>query len=183
MAAWVAQNVIPHEAAVRAWLARSRVTREDIDELIQDAYCRLAMLDAVEHISRPDAYFFSIVRNLLVRRLKRARVVPIEALAEIEAYSIDDSPSPERQAAARLDYQRVMSLIAGLPERCREMVMLRKIEGLSQRAIATRLGVTEAVVEKQVWQGIRAVQAAWRDGDTAAAARLDALDVETGWRR
>ena len=81
MAAWVTEHVIPHEAAVRAWLARTRASQEDIDELIQESYSRLAALESVDHIDRPDAYFFSIARNLLVRRLRRARVVPIEAIA------------------------------------------------------------------------------------------------------
>jgi len=177
----VAREVIPHEADVRGWLARARASPEDIDELIQDAYCRLAMLDTIDHIDRPDAYFFSIVRNLYVRRLKRARVVAIDSIAEIEAVSVDQSPSPERQVAGRLDYGRVRALIAGLPERCRTIVEMRRIEGLSQKEIAARLGVSEKVVEKQVWQGIRAVEAQWRAGSDRAAARMDAADRKQRW--
>jgi RNA polymerase sigma-70 factor (ECF subfamily) len=178
LAAWVATEIIPHEAAVRAWCRRFRLSSEDVDELIQDAYCRIAMLNAIDHIVRPDAYYFSIVRNLLVRRLKRARVVQIDAIAEIEAFSIDDTPSPERQAGARLDYLRMLALIADLPERCRQIVYMRRVDGLSQREIALRLGVTEKVVEKQVWQGVRALKDAWAEGDAAADARMDARETE-----
>lgn len=158
---------------MRAWLSRSRAAPDDIDELVQEAYCRLAMLDSVEHIGRPDAYFFSIVRNLYVRRLKRARVVPIEAIAAIESHSADDAPSPEREAGSRLEVERVLGLIARLPDRCRQIVQMRRIEGLSQKEIASRLGVTEKVVEKQVWQGIRAVQALWQAADAEAEARME----------
>jgi len=154
---------------VRAWLSRARVSPEDIDELIQEAYCRLAMLESVDHIDRADAYFFSIARNLLLRNVKRARIVPIDRVAEIEAWSADDAPSPERQAGGRLEYERVLGLIAKLPERCREIVRMRRIEGLSQKEIAARMGVTEKVVEKQVWQGVRAIQAALAAGDVTAS--------------
>ena len=65
MAAWVTQHVIPHERAVRAWLAR-HASQEDVDDVIQESYSRCAALDSVDHIHRPDAYFFSIARNLLV---------------------------------------------------------------------------------------------------------------------
>ena len=164
---------MPCEPAVRAWLIRSRARPEDVDELIQEAYCRIAMLDDVEHIGRADAYFFSIVRNLYVRRLKRARVVPFETIAAIESHSADDAPSPEREAGGRLEAERVLGLIARLPERCRKIVQMRRIEGLSQKEIASRLGVTEKVVEKQVWQGIRAVQALWREAGAEAEARMD----------
>ena len=133
IATWVARQVMPHEADVCAWLLRWRAAPDDADELIQEAYCRLAMLDSVDHIGRPDAYFFSIVRNLYVRRLKRARVVPFETIAAIESYSADEAPSPEREAGGRLEVERVLALIARLLERCRQIVQMRRIEGLSQK--------------------------------------------------
>jgi RNA polymerase sigma-70 factor (ECF subfamily) len=176
MAAWVAEAVIPYEGAVRAWLVRARVSQEDIDDLVQEAYCRLAALDRVDHIARPDAYFFSIVRNLLLRRLKRTRIVSIEMIAEIEAYAVDDSPSPEREAGGRLDYARLCAIMAGLPERCRRIVEMRKLEGISQKEIARRIGVTESVVENDVHQGIQAILREWRDEENRVASRLSACE-------
>lgn len=176
MAAWVTEHVIPHEAAVRAWLTRARASQEDIDELIQESYSRLAALDSVDHIDRPDAYFFSIARNLLVRRLRRARIVPIEAIAEIDAYRDDARPSPEREAGGRLDYRRVLALIDALPERRRRIVRMRKLDGYSQREIAVALGVSESIVENEIHQGVQAVQRAWRDGETLSATRLAAFE-------
>src|SRR3546814_19113625 len=99
---------------------------------------RCAALDSVDHIHRPDAYFFSIARNLLVQRLRRARIVPIEAFAENDAYQDDLRPSPEREAGGRIDYDRLLALIDGLPERRRRLLRMRTIEGLSHREIAER---------------------------------------------
>lgn len=181
IAQWVAAEVIPHEAAVRAWLRRARVTPQDVDEVVQDAYCRLSMLDAIDHIDRPDAYFFSIARNLLLRRLKRERVVAIDAIAEIDAFSDELYPSPEQQAASRLDYAKMLDFMSGLPERCRVIVTLRKIEGWSQKEIAAHLGTTEKAVEKQIWVGMKAIQRAWGDADRAAGERLRAF--EAGYRQ
>lgn len=172
--AWVAAHILPHEPKIRAWLSRARTAPEDIDDVIQEAYCRLATLDSVEHIERPHAYFFSIVRNLLVRRLKRAKIVPIETIAEIDSYADERALTPERETAGRLEYARVRTLIAALPDRCRRIVEMRKIDGVSQREIARRMGVSESVVENQVQQGIRAVLRAMRDQDASASAMLDA---------
>lgn len=176
MAAWVTEYVIPHEAAVRAWLVRARVSQEDIDELIQESYSRLAALDGFDHIDRPDAYFFSVARNLLVRRLRRAKIVPIEAIAEIDAYQDDLRPSPEREAGSRLDYRRILAIIDSLPERRRKIVRMRKVDGYSQREIATALGISESVVENEIYHGVQAVQKAWRDDEALSAARLSALE-------
>jgi RNA polymerase sigma-70 factor (ECF subfamily) len=182
IAVWVAETVIPYENAVRAWLARARVSQEDIDDLVQEAYCRLAALDTIDHIARPDAYFFSIVRNLMVRRLKRARIVSIDMVAEIDAYAIDASPSPEREAAGRLDYARLRAIMAGLPERCRRIVEMRKLEGCSQKEIAERLGVSESIVENEIHHGVRAILRIWRDDDARVSERLGAADAGTAAR-
>lgn len=161
---------------MRAWLARARATQEDIDELIQESYSRLAALESVDHIDRPDAYFFSIARNLLVRRLRRAKIIPIEAIAEIDAYQDDTRPSPEREAGSRLDHRRLLGLIDALPERRRRIVRMRKLDGCSQKEIAQELGVSESIVENEIYQGVQAVLKAWRDGEAETAARLTAFE-------
>lgn len=181
-AAWVAREILPHEAGVRTWLARAKVRPEDADELVQEAYCRIAMLEAVQTIDRPDAYFFSIVRNLLLRRLRRERIIRIDAIAEIESFRDDVSPTPEQAAGARLDYARVLTLMGRLPERCGEIVRLRKIEGWSQKRIAEHFDTTEKAVEKQVWLGVRAIQRAWSDAEGEAETRSAAY-IQTPRRR
>ena len=176
-AAWVADQVMPHEPAVRALLRRLRVPREDIDEIIQDCYCRFAMLDAVQHIERPRAYFMSSARRLLSRRKARALIVPIDAHAEMDLFVDEDHASPEQLAGFRIDYQRMLTFLAALPERCRKIVELRKLEGWSQKEIAAHLGVTEKVVEKQVWLGVKAIQRAWSEADFEVGARLAGLEA------
>lgn len=163
---WVGTQVLPHEAAVRAWLRRSKLAAQDIDDLIQEAYCKLAGLKAVDHISRPDRYFFRVVRNLLGEQLRRARVVRIETVAEIEALGLDEqTPSPEQTESSSREWTRVREIIQTLPERCRRIFELRKLDGLSQREVAARLGVSESVVENDGVKGMRLIlQALKEDG-------------------
>ena len=172
--AWVAGKVMPHEADVRAWLARSRMPREDVDDVIQEAYCRLSALTDFDQIDRPDAYFFSIARNLMTGRMRRNRIVQIEAVAEIEALSpYDERPSPEREASGRIELARVRELVATLPERCRQVVEMRKIEGLPQREIASRMGITVSMVENEGVKGIRLILAALRRQEEEGIATLE----------
>ncbi|WP_313538476.1 sigma-70 family RNA polymerase sigma factor [Sphingomonas sp.] len=165
---------------MRAWFARRRLAPEDVDELMQEAYCRIATLDSVDHIDCGHAYFFSIARNLLLRKLKRQQVVPFEAISEIESFRDTQTPSPEEQVSTRLAYERVMALIAGLPERCRRIVELRKIEGWSQKEIAAHMGMTEKAVEKQVWIGVRAIREGWSVADGATGVDAPATDRRAG---
>ena len=168
---WVASEILPHEPKVRGWLRRARTSPEDIDEIVQEAYCRLATLDSVDHITSPYNYFLSTARHLLTRQLRRQRIVPMEALLQVDTYQ-DDGPSPEELAVSKMTYLTMMTFIERLPERCGTIVRLRKIEGWSQKTIAAHLGITEKAVEKQVWLGVRLLRDAWTRAENDADVRL-----------
>ncbi|USI74773.1 RNA polymerase sigma factor [Sphingomonas morindae] len=156
---WVGRHVLPHERELRGWL-RAAFPQADIDDVVQEAYCRLAALDAVDHIDDPRRYFFRTARNVVLEQVRRTRVVAIDTasgLAEFETALAEDSVSPERIVAGRRALARVEALIAGLPDRARQILRWRKIDGLAQREIAERLGLTEHVVENEVARGLRRV--------------------------
>ncbi|HEU5066714.1 MAG TPA: sigma-70 family RNA polymerase sigma factor [Sphingomicrobium sp.] len=164
--------MIPHEPELRAWLRRSRIDESEADEIVQEAYHRLAALPEVDHIDHPRAYFFSIGRNLLVRRLRRAEVVSLETIAEIE--TADTAPDPEATVTAKLMRERLRSMIDELPERCGRILKLRKLQGYSQKEIAAMLGITESIVENQVQYGIRCLMRSWAEAEAEVADRWNA---------
>lgn len=168
---WVGSQILPHEADVRRWLRRAGTSAHDADDIVQEAYCRIAGLQGVSHIANGRAYFYQTVRNIVVERIRRARIVRIDCVTEIDALIVvDDEPSPERVVAGQRELRRVQRLIEDLPGRCREIFKLRRIEGLPQKEIARRLGVTENVVEMQTMRGLRLVLAALaRDGAEPSA--------------
>lgn len=171
--AWVGSEILPHEADVRAWLRRS-FKSDDLEDVIQEAYCQIAGLDDVAHIRSGRAYLFTTARNIVLMRLRRAQIVSIEALTEIDALNIlVDEPSPERVAAGRRELARVRALIDALPERCRKVFELRKIEGLSQREVAGKIGVPEHIVENEVRKGLKLILEAIARGDRATERNLE----------
>ncbi len=156
--AWVSGHVLPHEKDVRAWLSRHGIAADQIDDVVQEAYCRIAALDSVSHIASGRSYLFRTAQNILLEQIRRARVVRIDTVAEIECLNIvDDEPSPERIAAGRLELKQVEKLILALPEKCRKIFVLRRIQGMSQRSIAAMLGVSENTVEAQAARGLRLI--------------------------
>jgi len=170
--AWLGREILPHEAAVRAWLRRSFAAAGDVDDILQETYCRLAALSTIDHIGEPRAYFFQAARSVALEQIRRARVVRIETVSEIEALDLAlEEPSAERIVSGRRELERVRGLIAALPDRCRRIFELRKIEGVSQREIAQRLGVSENVVENEAVRGLRAILAAMTEQDAPAGAR------------
>ena len=75
---------------------------------------------------------------------------------EIDSLSVvDDAVGVPEALAHAEDFRILLRAIESLPERCRQVVTLRKIYGLSQKEVATQLGVSEATVETQGGIGLR----------------------------
>ncbi len=158
---WVGSEILPHEADVRAWLRRARLGSEDIEDILQEAYCRMASLASVDHIASPRGYFFTVAKNIALLRIRRARIVRIESVDEIDRLEVvSEAPSPERIAMGRAELARVHRLIATLPARCRRVFEMRKIQGLPQKEIARILGVSETIVENESAKGLRLIMRA-----------------------
>lgn len=156
---WVSRHILPYEPQLRRWLTRS-FPAADVDDVVQETYCRLAGLAQTDHILDPRSYFFQTARNIVLAQIRRTRVVRIEAasgLGEFDGAIPDDDFSPERIVAGRFALARVERLIAALPERARIVLRMRKIDDLSQREIAARLGISETIVENEVSRGLRRV--------------------------
>jgi RNA polymerase sigma-70 factor (ECF subfamily) len=156
---------LPHEGAVRKWLGRFVLDPADIDDVIQESYCRIAALESVAHIENGRAYLFQTARHLALEHIRRARIVRIDSVTDIELLSIvDEGPSPERILAGSRQLERVRGLIEGLPPKCREIFVLRRIHGVPQKEIARELGVSENTVEMHAKRGLKMILRAF-EGD------------------
>ncbi|KQN90011.1 hypothetical protein ASE95_14930 [Sphingomonas sp. Leaf231] len=163
LAAWVLREVMPHEPGIRAWLRQRGQSADDIDDLIQEGYAKLAGVTAFAQIAQPGGYFFQIVRNLMIDSIRRARVVRIDTVEHLADHgSLNDDVTPERIAAVRNELSWVMRALETLPERCRAIFTLRKIDGLSQKEIAARMGVSESIVENDAAKGLTLLMRAMR---------------------
>jgi RNA polymerase sigma factor (sigma-70 family) len=164
-ALWLGRNVLPHEPELRAWLCGRRVAGLDVDDIIQETYSRLLLADSVDHIRNPRAYAFQTAASVMIDHMRRMKVVPITSVANLEELQAAcDLPSPERQVIDRQELYRLARAIAGLPEKVREVFRLRRIEGLSQREVAQRIGISENTVEKHMSRGLLLLLQAFRDG-------------------
>lgn len=154
-AQWLARHVLPHEPALRAWLARRAPSGLEIDDIVQETYSILAALERVDHIQTPRNYMFEVAKSVFLQAVRRSRIIAFETITEVDRLEIpSDEPSPETITAHRQELSRIAALIAGLPRKCREAFTLRKVHGLSQREVAVRMGVSENTVEKHIGKAI-----------------------------
>jgi len=152
---WFSEEVHCHESSLRAYLRGSFPSVRDVDDVVQESFLRTWGARAAHPIHSARAFLFCIARNLaidLVRREQHARLVQVRDLAELPV--IEDVPS----AAQRIDDHAKLLMLADaiefLPARCRQVVILRKLQNIPQKAVAARLGLAEKTVEAQLARGL-----------------------------
>ena len=170
--AWFVREVLPLEAALMRFLRRHWRTPHEVDDLRQEIYARVYGAAAEARPLLVGAFVFRTARNLLIDKARRAKIVSLDFVAEIETVAIPvDIGGEDRRLTARRELRALEAALGRLPPRCREVVILRKIEGLSQREVAKRMGVTEDTVERQVSKGVRALARALFEDDQGSGAQ------------
>jgi len=126
---------------VKAWQARGRYRR---------------------NLSRFSTWLLVIARNVATDHFRRQRPhAPLEAAEQLPSGS---TPADEHERRAGL--ARLSDLLAGLPERERDLLALKYGAGLTNRAIARHLGLSESNVGTIVHRTIETLRAGWKEGDS-----------------
>lgn len=153
---WFSEEVQPHERPLRSYLTRSLPSLADVDDLVQDCYVRILRARSTGPVHSAKGLLFAIARNAVRDFFRRTtKAVTIE-ITENDCLPVLDDEQGVVESVCRLQELALLEdAINALPERCREVLLLRKIKGISQREIADLLGISENTVESLVVKGAR----------------------------
>ncbi|MBN8737119.1 MAG: sigma-70 family RNA polymerase sigma factor [Xanthomonadales bacterium] len=166
---WFVREVLAHEQALMRYLHRNWRDRDEVVDLRQEVYVRVYEAAARKLPDSPKSFLFATARNLLTDRVRRQRIVSITAVGDLEQLNVlKDELAPDRWLGGREALARLARALDRLPDRCREVVWLRRVEDLPQKEIARRLGISEKTVEKHIAKGSR-LMADHFHGDADAA--------------
>lgn len=149
-------------APLRRYLARLLGNTSEAQDVAHDAYLRLYRHsgNGIEQADRPEALLYTVARRLAINRLRRRSVSPFERRGLDANAAASSQPGVAQQVMARQELKLLEDAIAGLPAGCRAVLVLRKVELLSHRQIAERLGIAVSTVEKQHARALRLLKAA-----------------------
>jgi len=157
---------------LRRYLSRLLGNSTEAQDVAHDAYLRVYTKVQDHSAISPEAMLYATARRLAINQLKRRSIAPFVTGAP----GIDTAPSPApgvvQEVVARQELQQLEQAIAQLPEGCRAVLLLRKIELLSHQEIAHRLGIAVSTVEKQHARALRLLRASLAtrfDRETAQA--------------
>ena len=145
-----------HYDAVRNLLRRRLDNEDDVAELTQEAYLRVLRYrdeddESLKHL------LLRVAMNLAVSHRRQASQsrehVPLENDLELAG----EAPSAAEVFENRERLERAVSTVESLPERCRKIFLHNRLDGMRQRDIARRYGISLRLVEKQITRAKAAV--------------------------
>jgi RNA polymerase sigma-70 factor, ECF subfamily len=145
-------RLTPRALGYSTRLLRDRAEAEDV---VQEAMLRLWKIapDWRQGEAKISTWLYRVVSNLCTDRLRRRRNVGIDEIAEPE----DERPGAEEQLTQAARMKALDAALAQLPERQRQAVVLRHIEGVSNPEIAAIMEISTEAVESLTARGKRAL--------------------------
>ena len=151
LARWFREEVQPYEEKLRAYLRHRFPTISDVDDIVQETYARLFRERRAGKTFEARSYLFPVARNVAFDIFRRSRTIAIGGLGEMAGLGVlEERPDAAEAASHDQELDLLHEAIQLLPERCREIFALRRLQGLSHREIATKLGISENTVDAQL---------------------------------
>lgn len=141
--------------ALQRYFARQGCESQEIDDLVQEVFLRIVRRGNAGELERLDGYIFQTAGSVLLDRHRRrkARASDRHVPFEPEAHG-GVAGGPDETLLGREALGKVSAVLMTLPERTRQVFILRRLEDLSFREIAQRLGVSVSAVEKHMAQAM-----------------------------
>ena len=136
-------------ARTKAALMRRGRTEHDAEDLLQDAWLRLAQYECDRTVEKPEAFLMQTALNLSIDMHRSARNRGEVVLLE-DVVLIDVTPNAEAVLLARERLARLSTCIARLSERTREILLAHRVEGMSYQEIARQHDLSVSTVEKHI---------------------------------
>ncbi|MEM9432760.1 MAG: RNA polymerase sigma factor [Pseudomonadota bacterium] len=129
--------------------------RSEAEDVVQDAMFKLWQIAPSWEPGRAklSTWLFQVASNLCVDRLRRRRSVGLDEIAE----PVDNTPSVETRLMQTSRLNALETALEKLPDRQKQAVLLRHIEGLSNPEIGEIMDLSVEAVESLTARGKRAL--------------------------
>lgn len=177
---WFEEEVQPHEASLRSYLRHLFPSLPDIDDYVQESYARLIRARQGGKISYIKAFLFTTARNAALDFFRRRKVVSIEPCADLETLPVvEDHPGVAELVSKQQELGMLADAVRTLPDRCRQVLTLRLLYGLSHKEIADELNISPHTVKAQLAKGMRRCADYFADHGLARAPEGGTFEEQT----
>jgi RNA polymerase sigma factor (sigma-70 family) len=155
-ARWFADEVQPHERSLRSYLRSMFPSLPDMDDLVQESYARLLRAKEAGRVSYAKAFLFTTARNAALDFFRRKRAVSLDDVTHFDESSVlVDRRDLVEDVSRGQELELLAEAVRALPDRCRQVMMLRYLDGLAYKEIAVQLDISPETVKAQMAKGMR----------------------------
>jgi RNA polymerase sigma-70 factor (ECF subfamily) len=124
------------------------------EDIAQSVWLKIQQIDDHPPIANHRAFLYRLTRNLAFDRAKVERTRTQLFAGAQDADAADETPLADRAMLDREAIAILQGAIGELPERCRQALVLRRLEGLSPVEIGERMGISRQMVARYVAQAV-----------------------------
>lgn len=151
----VARVIKEYSVLLRAYFY-NRIRSYDIDDYLQELYCRILIYKHPSEIKSIRKFVFTIAVNLLRDRSRRVNTrmakntISIDDIDDFEEHesALVELRNPARAIAGLQSLIRTEKVISSFPSSCKQAFLLHRVGGFKQKEIAVKMGVSVSAVEK-----------------------------------
>ena len=158
---WLGELHARFSAPLQRFFRGYRLNSADVEDLTQDVFVRLAGPSAQTDLLKPDAFVFTLARNLVRDRARRLHTRA--ASMSVNAADLDDlscdRPTPEQSLDLTQQLLQVEQTLSALKPSTREAFELHRVHGNSYAEIALHMHISVSMVEKHIMAAIVALRA------------------------
>lgn len=147
-----------HYHELLGFLSHQLDCRDQAADLCHEVYLRLFRSPQESVLDNPRAYLFRIARNLLIDH-RRRQAPDLIAIESLEPVLVCPRACPETDACNQQCIHQLSRTLSALPARLRQALIWHRMNGMTQREIGERLGVSERMAGRYIAQAITRCQA------------------------
>lgn len=153
---WFTDELQPHEPALRAYLHRKFPTLADVDDFVQESFLKAYLAHRDGRLTSVKGFLFHVARNSVVSFFRKQKFISPIAVNELGPLRVLENDADVVESVCSQDeLELITAAMVDLPDRCREIVMLRVLRGLDSGEVARCLGLAEATVRVQLARGMK----------------------------
>jgi RNA polymerase sigma factor (sigma-70 family) len=150
----ILETFLAHRNALFRMIGRI-VRPNEIEDIVQETFIHSFAAARNQQIHNPQAFMFRTARNLALNCVNRAEQRLNTSIEDLDEFDFaTDTDLLERQHHSEEMFLNFCRAVSSLPVHCRRVFILKKVYGLSQKEIASFLGISSSTVEKHIARGM-----------------------------
>lgn len=144
-----------YKSALKYFISGLVINSQDVDDVCQETFLRTYKSSLEKEIKTPKSFMFQVAKNLIFTDFRRASTQLNEYVEDIDLVDskleLDDL---ESNTLAQEKLGVMCEAIAGLPNKCRQVVVMRKVYGMTTKDIAKRMNISPVTVSNYITKGM-----------------------------